>query len=102
MLSGISVGHFIEVVPETVGQFTGLFDKNGNELYYNSDLVKLPDSKIIWLAVNDSYDIPCFIDYSGNSFAVIQFSDYFLLPTTDSNDFEIIGNIHDNHELLNQ
>jgi len=85
---------FVTVNPETVGQFTGLKDNNGVEIYEN-DLVKAKD----W---NPSVFKIEFIEggfcgtYEGN-----------LMPT-DINHFydstgchiEIIGNIHENSDLL--
>lgn len=78
-----------QVAPDTVGQFTGLHDKNGEEIY-EGDVYRFehPDS------VNEvSYSI-------GGGFAGFDFSPSFSDENTLT-DVEVIGNIHDNPELLN-
>ena len=77
------------VIPETVGQYTGLTDKNGKKIF-EGDITKHRSN------------------YSDNDvIAVVTYSDgYFLAMTEDNAGFnlsdrlEVIGNIHDNPELL--
>lgn len=71
----------IPVIQETVGQFTGLTDKNSKKIF-EGDIVK--DWAGIRVIKFEIYD-----NYQG----------YDLEP--DDIDCEIIGNIYDNPELLN-
>lgn len=84
----------------TVGQFTGLYDKNGEEIY-EGDILQWGEGdykiKQVVMFVHGAFGYKCdpytFVSYVGNS----NFN--FWAKGTDSR-FEIIGNIHDNPELL--
>lgn len=89
-----------EVIPETIGQYTGLKDKNGKEIY-EGDILTWSENGITSnplvvefkhgaFGYTYTYD---FVSFSGNSnFMFNQFD-------TDIR-FEVIGNIHDNPELI--
>ena len=89
-------GLWCEVIPETVGQYTGLTDKNGKRIF-EGDIVHCV-SKL------DSADMV--IIFECGQFRMILAEKYHEYQTNvgyyDINCFakEVIGNIHDNPELL--
>lgn len=78
-----------QVRPETVGQFTGLYDKNGKEIY-EGDVVRLT-----WR--DNSTDVGR-IGYYENAF--VWGSPSWRIYRLDQYELEVIGNIHENRELL--
>ena len=82
----------IEVDIDTVGQFTGLFDKNGKEIY-EGDIIKGFDITIeVWY----SEDRACFIAEMKEP----QNDMMDILGGYDTERMEIIGNIYDNPNLI--
>ena len=88
-----------EVVPETVGQYTGLTDKNGMKVF-EGDILIDDDNWFKGLVVFRHIDIsPDFDDSCEGSgfYAVVQRIPYRGLTYICSS--KIIGDIHDNPEL---
>ena len=83
----------IEVKKETVGQYTGLTDKNGKKVF-EGDIVRYNDTihKVIFCTIN------------GSAFFGITMPDRGEIWNFDgitcANKMEVIGNIHDTPELL--
>lgn len=86
--------NYAQVLPETVGQWTGLKDKNGIEGFCG-DLVKHKDGTIYQIVFNAELASFCLKFSFGKSCCFNSFDRINPLLK-----YEIIGNIHDNPELL--
>lgn len=83
-----------EVVPETIGQWTGLYDKNRVKIY-KGDLVKFYEAGKMWKAVIGFNNGAFTVDFGGTFLYLCNFS-------MEHNLFEVIRNIYDNPELLEE
>lgn len=89
--SGCIDGYATPVVPETVGQYTGLTDKNGKKIF-EGDIVYYYMSPYHVRFIVEFFDGAFVIKSKGNH---IRSPLYHFCPLV-----EVIGNIYDNPELL--
>ena len=84
-------GDWYEIDPETLGQFTGLYDKNGKKIF-EDDIVKLLTS-----------EENCKVTFKSGCFGA-ESSSYGLTVNNSlrGGNLEVIGNIYDNPELVEQ
>jgi uncharacterized phage protein (TIGR01671 family) len=81
-----------DVVTETIGQFTGLKDKNGKEIF-EGDIVKTNTDKVMVIGWSDRH-ASYTIEREGWAFR------HYFGEAMEANECEIIGNIHQNEELI--
>ena len=84
------------VIPSTVGQYTGLTDKNGKKIF-EGDIIDTPDRlvKVVWFEGNSQFDLH-FIRYK-DEVTTTNFNGIYM---RDLKEYEVIGNIYDNKEIL--
>lgn len=95
----LAVGGFLSVKPETIGQFTGLHDKNGKEIY-EGDVF---DFYGIFNVVIFKDGMFCYDSYRENKNfenIVKLCNENFDWENNKSSEIEVIGNLYENPELL--
>lgn len=110
------IPNMTEVIPETVGQFTGLTDKNGKKIF-EGDIVKITyNDRLTRRLEKEDYESYmkefCLVEqvvfYKGAFCSKVEIENmplyrplgFDLYAKSMLKEFEIIGNIHDNPELL--
>lgn len=92
-------GEMVEVDPDTVGQYTGITDKNGCHIY-EGDIIRavLPETvacrEYVWPLMA--------VAFHEGAFGVWQSQREFtpLRSFSSRVEFEIVGNIHDNPDMM--
>ena len=100
--SSLSVGDIVKltmqaVIPESIGQYTGLKDKNGTKIFEGDICRNTKTGEIVsvcWLGTMGGY----VWSRREENTKLSTFGDLFRV----FDKFEIIGNIHDNPELLKE
>lgn len=97
LVSYLGFEHFL-VIPETVGQYTGLTDKNGKKIF-EGDICKVT----VFTCEGEDKHFLCEVCFDYSSFIFRERSGLDILFSNICDfdtDVEVIGNIYDNPELI--
>jgi uncharacterized phage protein (TIGR01671 family) len=91
---------FIDVVPDTIGQYTGIHDKNGNRIF-EGDIIRIHND---YTHDQGHFPFNALIGFTKGMFVSYGEYDNFYTPFDSWNTplvwWEIIGNIYDNPDLV--
>ena len=97
-----------EVRPETIGQYTGLKDKNGNKIWENDIIKKHFYTDYNYYANSEEYigfvrneDLAWVVKSQRGKYILTLPIFMAISESKDAEYFEVIGNIFDNPEALN-
>jgi len=93
---GTTEGIKFTIIPETVGQYTGFKDRNGKEIY-EGDIVGKGQGEIYWDPKHSQFRVR----WHERVFRHVKGSAGEPLFSNSGIAWEVIGNIHDNPELVN-
>ena len=90
----------VEVIPETVGQWTGLLDKNGKKIF-EGDVVEIDEHdacvnglyQVIYDEKNHCYALERNVEHHYNHFSFSDLNGFNI-------SCKVLGNIYDNPELM--
>lgn len=97
------IGSYGQVVPESVGEYTGICDKNGTKIF-EGDIISIPFEED-----RSPWEESCIYYENGEVYFCAEHHGWYVrfydddtlsLWEYDELDVEVIGNIHDNPELL--
>lgn len=88
-----NIGRRAKVVPETVGQYIGLNDRQDKPIF-EGDIVEVDGEEVPFLIGYDAQDA---IWLATNRYDILSFRDNIT-----GDDCTVIGNIHDNPEFLSE
>jgi uncharacterized phage protein (TIGR01671 family) len=88
------------IIPETRGQYTGLDDKNGKKIF-EGDILKLTVFDTFPRDLKDALEKnnACLVEFFLGTFTILMKENHYFMRTLYH---EVIGNIHDNPELLEE
>lgn len=86
----------IIVDPKTVGQYTGLKDKNGTKIFEGDVVKRFLLGKMYIFQIGYDNGLASFIGQAGIKFTTFDYDSAEFA----SAEFEVVGNIYDNPELL--
>ena len=89
----------IDVDYKSIGQYTGLTDMNGKKIF-EGDIVKYKNTSPCFECLTVTLNKPCKIAYINSQFVMAWKNFYRNFEQVYDDEIEVIGNIHDNPELL--